>query len=72
MSMRAEPRITKLSLLIEETEVIWSVPYNDVTVSDLLDAFVGLLRTQTFHEVNILGALEAYVEDHKDNNNYED
>lgn len=72
MSVFVEPRITKLSLLIGEIEVTWSVPYNDVTVSDLLDAFVGLLRTQTFHEVSILGALDAYVEDHKDNNNYED
>lgn len=73
MSGLKEPRITKLSLLIEDREVTWSVPYNDVTATELLEAFIGLLVTQTFIRESILGAMEEYLEDHKIyNKEYED
>ena len=41
--------ITKISVEIEETKTSWEVPYTDCSLSDLFDAFKGLLITHTFN-----------------------
>ena len=39
---------TKLTLQIGDTITSWEVPYEDISVDDLMDAFQGLCVGQTF------------------------
>lgn len=53
--------MTKLELTIGDTKVSWENPDEDLTVSELLDAFVGLMVAQTFQPGSIYNAMDELV-----------
>ena len=53
--------MTKLELTIGDTKVSWENPDEGSTVSELLDAFIGLMVSHTFQIGSIYNAMEELI-----------
>ena len=60
-----EKEITKLELTMHNTKVSWEIPSCEVTARELLEAFVGLLITQTFSHQGIINSIKDYIEEYE-------
>ena len=61
--MIEEKRLTKITIENYDKIVSWEVPYNDVNLDDMFDAFVGLLTTLTWHNDSIIEFMKEYAEE---------
>lgn len=55
---------TKLTLETNDNRYIWESPYVDVSMEDILDAFVGMLVSATWQPSTIVKCFKEYAEDH--------
>ena len=65
--MEKPKEITKLSLTIGDRTVTCELDKWDPTADELVEAFVGLCVTQTFHPSTILNGMKTYIEEHDEN-----
>lgn len=56
---------TKLTLQIGDTITSWEVPYEDISVDDLMDAFQGLCVGQTFVPESFWRACRDFYLEHE-------
>lgn len=60
-----EEEITKLELTMHNAKVSWEIPSCDASVKELLEAFVGLLVTQTFSHRGVINGIKDYIEEYE-------
>ena len=55
--------LTRITIENYENKVSWEVPYNDVNLEDMFNAFVGLMVTLTWNQDQILDYMREYIDE---------
>ena len=55
--------LTRITIENYENKVSWEVPYNDVNLEDMFNAFVGLMVSLTWNQEQIIDYMREYYEE---------
>ena len=61
--MYNEPKFTRLTIEQSDKKVVWEVPYEDVSASDMMEAINTLMIGITFTPETVLHAMAGYLEE---------
>lgn len=59
-----EQKLTRLTLECGDRKVSWEMPYTDITIEDLIDAFYSLCIGITFSPRTVEHWMKEWVEEH--------
>lgn len=65
--MENEP--TTISLKMYDMVTTYTIDHSDLTASEVLEAFIGLMRVATFGEEGIIIALKEIIQNYEDSHN---